>query len=338
MHQGPASGPANGSAGGDAQQSLNLPPSPTLTNPDMILPYASERETSTPSPPFEPMQLPSPPDFRSLQDRGHGQSLHPQSVNQNRARDVSDYTANGSEDIGMAVPFSDRQDNKRPSPPRNLWALGGHQVGPPLSDIGEEDSSVSSPPRSTCSSHESSSSAGNESPILAHASNVDPRWNRAGGFVEEDECDASSDDSSSTVSAHGNNRRWDGFDGSNVVQNGDSSQGEGNASHTQTTSEVDSAHSDNDYGYHRVDDHGNGSEHRKSGSFRHGEEESNMENTPEAKAEEENMDEISSALLSTEAEKILENAKKRLTVRLLNCLPCLVCRECFRVRTDRSYI
>ncbi|KAK2873929.1 hypothetical protein FQN49_001980 [Arthroderma sp. PD_2] len=33
-----------------------IAPSPTLTNPDMILPYGRERETSTPSPPFEALQ------------------------------------------------------------------------------------------------------------------------------------------------------------------------------------------------------------------------------------------------------------------------------------------
>ncbi|KAM5439128.1 hypothetical protein McanMca71_003531 [Microsporum canis] len=33
-----------------------IAPSPTLTNPDMILPYGGEREASTPSPPFEALQ------------------------------------------------------------------------------------------------------------------------------------------------------------------------------------------------------------------------------------------------------------------------------------------
>lgn len=320
MHQRPATGSANGSAV-DAQQSLTLPPSPTLTNPDMILPYESERETSTPSPPFEPMQLPSPPDFRHLQDRDQEKSLHSQSEDQNRDQDLSNRT---TDEIGMAVSLPARQDNKRPSPPRNLWALGGHQVGPPLSDIGEEDaSSVSSPPRSTCSGYYSSSSAGNESPVLARTPIAGSHWNRGG---EEDECDGWSDDSSSTVSAHSNNARWDGFDGSNVDKNGDlhSSRAEEDASQSQIASQGDTAHSNDDHAYYRGNGEGHGNAHHESGDFSRSEEENNMGSIPEEKVEKENMDEVSSALLSTEAERILENAKKRLTVRLLNCLPYLI--------------
>lgn len=318
MHQyPPVVGSANGSVV-DPQQPLTLPPSPTLTNPDMILPYESERETSTPSPPFEPMQLPSPPDFRHLQDRDNGhQFLHPQSGDQ----DSSNRTA---DEIGMAVSLPARQDNKRPNPPRNLWALGGHQVGPPLSDIGEEDassaSSASSPPRSTCSGRENSSSAENESRALARTPVAGSHWNRGGGFSEEADCDGWSDDSSSTVSAHSNNVRLNGLVGSDVDQNGDqhSFRGEDNASQGQIASQGDTAYSDDDNAHYRVNGEGHGNAHRESGNFRRHEEENSMGNIREDKGSEENMDEISSALLSTEAERILENAKKRLTVRLLN--------------------
>ncbi|KAK2761569.1 hypothetical protein FQN54_001397 [Arachnomyces sp. PD_36] len=319
-HHYPGAGSANGSAV-DASQSLTLPPSPTLTNPDMILPYETERETSTPSPPFQPLQLPSPPDFRHLQDRDHGQghehgkSLHTQSSDRHQDRDrdrdvVSDRATDESE-IGMAVSFPARQDNKRPSPPRNLWALGGHQVGPPLSDIGEEDS-VSSPPQSTSSWHEGNSSFGNESPVLASSPNIESHWNRGGGRGgEEEECDGWSDDSSSTVSAHSNNGRWDGFDGSNVQRNGDLH------SHTdQTTpreSPRDPAYSSDEYGHYQRNGEEHVNEEYESGGFGRGEEENTIGSIPEEKGEEENMDEISSSMLSNEAERILENAKKRLT-------------------------
>ncbi|OKL59859.1 hypothetical protein UA08_04479 [Talaromyces atroroseus] len=78
-----------------------IPPSPTLTNPDMILPDDGERQSSTPSPPFQF----SSSDSHMLQAPGGDAYYH----------------SNGS--------------SYRPPPPR--WTYDGH--GRPLSDIGEED-------------------------------------------------------------------------------------------------------------------------------------------------------------------------------------------------------
>lgn len=92
------------------------PPSPTLTNPDMILPFEHERESSTPSPPFR---------FASSETH----------VSQN-----SDYNYHGDLDtatggVGLA-----------PSrPPRPRWTYEGHAPSRPLSDIGEEDIQAASP-------------------------------------------------------------------------------------------------------------------------------------------------------------------------------------------------
>jgi hypothetical protein len=87
-----------------------IPPSPTLTNPDMILPDDGERQSSTPSPPFQ--LTPSDPQMlqNGLQQNGY-------------------YPSNGS--------------NYRA--PRPRWTYDGHAHGRPLSDIGEEDFQPSSP-------------------------------------------------------------------------------------------------------------------------------------------------------------------------------------------------
>ncbi|KAF3393252.1 hypothetical protein DPV78_009595 [Talaromyces pinophilus] len=88
-----------------------IPPSPTLTNPDMILPDDGERQSSTPSPPF---QL-TPSDPHMLQNGLQQQNgYHPSNGSTYRA-------------------------------PRPRWAYEGHAHGRPLSDIGEEDFQPSSP-------------------------------------------------------------------------------------------------------------------------------------------------------------------------------------------------
>lgn len=88
-----------------------IPPSPTLTNPDMILPDDGERQSSTPSPPF---QL-TPSNTHMLQNGLQQQNGY--------------YPSNGS--------------NYRA--PRPRWTYDGHAHGRPLSDIGEEDFQPSSP-------------------------------------------------------------------------------------------------------------------------------------------------------------------------------------------------
>lgn len=103
---------------------LEVPPSPTLTNPDMILPDDGERQSSTPSPPF---QL-SSSDAHMLQS-----GLDPS------GRSGGYYHSNEStaHDVGTA-PMSYR-------PPRPRWTYESHAHGRPLSDIGEEDFQPSPP-------------------------------------------------------------------------------------------------------------------------------------------------------------------------------------------------
>jgi hypothetical protein len=92
------------------------PPSPTLTNPDMILPFDHERESSTPSPPFR---------FASSETH----------VSQN-----SEY--NYHEDLGTSAGGAGLAPSR---PPRPRWTYEGHAPSRPLSDIGEEDIQAISP-------------------------------------------------------------------------------------------------------------------------------------------------------------------------------------------------
>ncbi|KAE8549537.1 hypothetical protein EYB25_008059 [Talaromyces marneffei] len=132
-----------------------IPPSPTLTNPDMILPDDGERQSSTPSPPF---QL-TPSDPRMLQNGLQQQNGY--------------YPSNGS--------------NYRA--PRSRWTYEGHAHGRPLSDIGEEDSQQSSPAyasRYTAQPHQEKSDAdsvGSGSTISAGSQrqlNLNPEGIRGG--------------------------------------------------------------------------------------------------------------------------------------------------------------
>jgi hypothetical protein len=91
-----------------------IPPSPTLTNPDMILPDDGERQSSTPSPPF---QLSS--DTHMLQATGGNAYYH---SNGSTAQAVGSYR-----------------------PPPSRWTYDGHAHGRPLSDIGEEEYQPSPP-------------------------------------------------------------------------------------------------------------------------------------------------------------------------------------------------
>ncbi|EED24089.1 conserved hypothetical protein [Talaromyces stipitatus ATCC 10500] len=105
-----------------------IPPSPTLTNPDMILPDDGERQSLTPSPPFQLAASNS----QMLQN-----GLQPQNGN---------YSSNGSTYRA----------------PRPRWTYEGHAHGRPLSDIGEEDSQASTSPyanRYTSQAHQSKSDA-----------------------------------------------------------------------------------------------------------------------------------------------------------------------------------
>lgn len=128
-----------------------VPPSPTLTNPDMILPFEIERESSTPSPPF---RLSASSDAPML----NGGRQVPQSA--------INYGGDSDAQIGVALSMPGR-------PPRPRWTYEGHAPGRPLSDIGEEEFQ-SSPPRAAGYRTEEhrdeleSCSSGSSSTISAH--------------------------------------------------------------------------------------------------------------------------------------------------------------------------
>jgi hypothetical protein len=98
--------------------SFEIPPSPTLTNPDMILPFEDERQSSTPSPPFQ-----LTPKTQEIQSNDSSEQIY------------------SNPNIGIAVSVAR-------GPPRSQWAYEGHVPGRPLSDIGEEEA-PSLPPRAT---------------------------------------------------------------------------------------------------------------------------------------------------------------------------------------------
>lgn len=111
-------------------------PSPTLTNPDMILPFEDERETSTPSPPFDAVR-------RLERDINQSGFQHPSSqyFSQQQYNYNGDYgygTATtgsiSSDGIGVAVSQGHEQHS---SASHSRW-YDNHNAAPPLSDIGEE--------------------------------------------------------------------------------------------------------------------------------------------------------------------------------------------------------
>lgn len=100
-----------------------IPPSPTLTNPDMILPDDGERQSSTPSPPF---QL-SSSDAHMLQS------------------DLQSTGGNGYYHSNASTAHSVGNVSTPNRPPRSRWTYESHAHGRPLSDIGEEDYQPSPP-------------------------------------------------------------------------------------------------------------------------------------------------------------------------------------------------
>lgn len=220
------------------QQDLpEVPPSPTLTNPDMILPEEGERESSTPSPPF---RLPSLSDMQFGQPHASG------------FRSALNYGgATPSTQIGVAVSTPSR-------PPRSAWTYEGHAPSRPLSDIGEEDIQ-SSPPRSRGSDWNSGAENGQ------------------GRNAEESE--TGSTRSSSTISARSGQGRWDGYESRSTESNRDEQSGSNEDPAIQDSVEAARAKAGAALVYGASND-----------------------------------DDSSSAILSSEAERILENAKKRLTV------------------------
>ncbi|GAD96583.1 conserved hypothetical protein [Paecilomyces variotii No. 5] len=234
------------------QMQLSVPPSPTLTNPDMILPWDdNERQQSTPSPPFN---LPSLESLANMHSSYGGQYLQ-REANQ-------DAGANNSQ-IGVAISVPARPEKR--VFPRNMWLYEGHEPGRPLSEIGEEDD-ASPPP-----------SRGREGPHLTVPYSTSS--SRSSSATARDErSESRSSGSSSTVSAGSHAQQWNR--GVQSVQTLQNSEINGSGSH------------------HIQQDNGEGAGYGGTG----------------LKIDEEVNDDGSSAILTNEAERILENAKRRLSL------------------------
>ncbi|KAL4874818.1 hypothetical protein BJY04DRAFT_224658 [Aspergillus karnatakaensis] len=110
-----------------------IPPSPTLSNPDMILPFDdNERENSTPSPPFN---LPSLSHLQSFYENrtSYTNGSYNNTNNNNNHNNNLDPTRNSALRTAQGA-------QKKPFP-RHTWMHEGHDAASRrLSDIGEEDS------------------------------------------------------------------------------------------------------------------------------------------------------------------------------------------------------
>lgn len=256
------------------QRPPQIPPSPTLTNPDMILPYEEgERESSTPSPPFQLTTVPHPQStllfpkngqhYDRLQSRGNAGSV------------------DGAH-IGVAISTVSRPERK--GFPRHAWTYEGLDASRRLSDIGEEDSTAS-PPRMNLRN--------------AGSLHVQDTYGLAGSPTQWDqlkvpeskEIEECSSSSSSTISGASRSTRT----------------ASGQSPDSETTSRDG----------HEVDLVGGNRQMRNDG--RRSRERAWQAPSPgrmDSVTEEDRLAEDgSSVILSSEAERILENAKKRLTVR-----------------------
>ncbi|KAF7594107.1 hypothetical protein BBP40_010105 [Aspergillus hancockii] len=224
-----------------------IPPSPTLSNPDMILPYEVERESSTPSPPF------------NLPSLSHLQSFY------NNRPFPSDNNGNG------AAPVFHRPQ-KKPFP-RHTWQHDALEASRRLSDIGEEDTS-------------SNSSVVGFGPSLQVTHNRRPAGSPASQRVAEDpeakEAGERSSSSSSTISGAS---EPSSLEGSKTRQAGQGASQVGRVVDQDQLIEAVRIMKESANG--RV-----------------------VSTTEEGGPG----DELSSVILSGEAERILENAKKRLTL------------------------
>jgi hypothetical protein len=112
----------------------DAPPSPTLTNPDMILPrqYTYTFSSSSPSP--DRLPIASSPTLRHTDFGLPTADLSP----------IPDATPDPSIAIGIKMPI--RQ--KPVAPSSQYSAFAGYEHGAPLSDIGEEETIASTTPRS----------------------------------------------------------------------------------------------------------------------------------------------------------------------------------------------
>lgn len=245
----------------DARHPPPIPPSPTLSNPDMILPFdGNERESSTPSPPFN---LPS--------------LSHLQSFYGPRTSDFSgDYTRNGT--------YAPVYRPQKKGFPRHTWLQEGHEASRRLSDIGEEEtpSPASYLGGFSKNTHLAARNGGMASSPVPYRVAEDPENKDAGAW---------SSSSSSTISA---------------TSETSSEETKGRAQDQGVVSQdVDNMKNDQLRQAIRAIETGtNGDPSRLS-----------VVSTTEEGSP---ADELSSVILSSEAERILENAKKRLTVCGMN--------------------
>ncbi|RAK95795.1 uncharacterized protein BO80DRAFT_367955 [Aspergillus ibericus CBS 121593] len=226
-----------------------LPPSPTLSNPDMILPFdPNERDSSTPSPPFN---LPPLSSLQSFYE------------NRTASDDVGDQAR------GVALSYGTRPPKKGFS--RRTWLNESQDASRRLSDIGEEDSVSSSPAHSRTLLFMSQASRMTGSPVSQ----------RETADAEAREMAAWSSSSSSTISGAS-----------------DSSQ-DATKDRQESRAAAQNPHQFTEGVWSAIDN-----------LERNGSTSSLMATTEEGGSGVE----LSSAVLSTEAERILENAKKRLTL------------------------
>ncbi|KAL4893955.1 hypothetical protein BDV59DRAFT_19260 [Aspergillus ambiguus] len=229
-----------------------IPPSPTLSNPDMILPFdQTERESSTPSPPFN---LPS--------------LSHLQSFYENRPV---------PNDYGVDVTRHNAQMAggwRQKTYPRHTWLHEGHDASRRLSDIGEED--TSSP--TYLGGFARNLHAPHTAPV------VKPRVLPVADPVEMREAAEWSSSSSSTVSGASESPM----------------DGQSNPEYTPVAEDQYTENFPLKETVRALQQGVNGDPARLS----------TMSTTEEGGPG----DELSSVILSSEAERILENAKKRLTL------------------------
>ncbi|PYH44487.1 uncharacterized protein BP01DRAFT_321468 [Aspergillus saccharolyticus JOP 1030-1] len=231
-----------------------IPPSPTLSNPDMILPFdPNERESSTPSPPFN---LPSLSNLQAFYAR-------------RPALDDNTDQTQGVAQPGIALSYGSRPQKK--VIPRHTWLHEGHDARR-LSDIGEEDSSSSS------YAHFPGFSGASRIVSQTSRLGVSPVTQREISDLDTRDSGAWSGSSSSTASG-ASDTSWDGTK--------DHQDSCGAKEHLHQVKED-------------TTEAGHDNEHIPS-------------LMPSAQEEGSGV-ELSSAVLSTEAERILENAKKRLTL------------------------
>lgn len=221
---------------------------------------------------------PSPPFGLSAGPSNIQQSLLPRNHYFQRSTGGGKNADISAGEIGVAISMP--SGNEKKTFPRNMWTYEGHEPGRPLSDIGEEEDSGS--PEMSREPNQSTYAMSQSNGVAGHA----------GSEQRQDDERSSSSASSSTVSAGSDHRQWDKFkprgsaEGAQQGKNGAGSQGV-----TQDNGES-GRYSDTGY---------------RSGS--------SMTSIEEEDA---SGDETASVILSSEAERILENAKRRLTVSKLS--------------------